>query len=334
VHPFTRASIAIVSLALGVLSIARQATADEALELYNRGVALADEERYSEAAAAFTRAYEKKPSWKILFNIGQCEAASGRYGVALEAFEQYTLEGGDDIPFDRRDYVSEELRRLQPLVGSVSIDAPDKTVVMIDGHVRATIPLKGPLRVAAGSHVVMLMLEDEILFDDAVKIAGGMTTEITAGSPAPVPEVQPEPEAEIPPEPEAEIPPGPEAGIPPKPEAKADDGRPLWTGGWVMVGIGAGLLAAGGITGSLALKTGKELESDYPDGVPQDKKGEIDSMDNLAITTNVLLGVGGAAAVAGAIMLIVDAGSEEEASVALVPVGGGSCAGLALEGRF
>jgi hypothetical protein len=332
VNPGTRIVLT-AGLLAALLAAAPEARTDEAKELYQKGAELFEEKRFEEAAEAFRAAYDLKPSWKILFNIGQCEAAAGRYGLALDAFEEYALEGGDDVPVERRDYVADEVRRLQPMVGSIEIEgAPEGTAVVIDDYERAKTPLKGPLRVSSGRHQVMLRKGDEVLLDDTFKVAGGMTTKVELTAPAPEPEPAALPEAEVPPEPEtAKADPEPEQ--PTEPE-QPDEGRPLWIGGWVLAGVGAGVLVAGGVTGGLALKTGKDLESDYPDGVPRDKKSEIESMDNLAITTNVLLGVGGALAVTGAIMLILDVGADEEAAVALAPFSDGASAGLVLERRF
>ena len=329
-NPSTRI-VLIGGLLAGLCAVAPEARADEALELYQQAADLFEEKRFEDAAAAFRKAYELKPSWKILFNIGQCEAAAGRYGLALDAFEEYTLEGGDDVPLERRDYVADEVRRLQPMVGSIEVVAPDGSLVLVDGYERATTPLKGPLRVASGKHRVELRKGDEVLIDDTFKVAGGMTTKVALDVAAPVQPAEPEQPAEPVQPAEPEQPAEPDQPVEPDPQ---DDSRPLWTGGWVMAGVGAGLLVAGGITGGLALKTGKDLEADYPDGVPRDKKGEIDSMDNLAITTNILLGVGAAVAATGAIMLILDVGADEEPAVALTPVTDGQSAALVLEGRF
>ena len=57
-------------------------------------------ERFLEAVRAFRSANEINPSWKIEFNIGQCEAALKRYGLAMEAFEKYLALGGDEVPTD------------------------------------------------------------------------------------------------------------------------------------------------------------------------------------------------------------------------------------------
>ncbi|MBN2530773.1 MAG: hypothetical protein JXR76_30580 [Deltaproteobacteria bacterium] len=41
---------------------------------------LFENEQYPEASAKFRKAYELKPSWKILVSIGQCEATAKNRG--------------------------------------------------------------------------------------------------------------------------------------------------------------------------------------------------------------------------------------------------------------
>jgi tetratricopeptide (TPR) repeat protein len=76
---------------------------DEAMAFFKKGIDLFNAEKYEDAASAFRRAYELKPNWKLNYNIGQSEAAAKRLGLALQAFEAYLSQGGDDISTERRD---------------------------------------------------------------------------------------------------------------------------------------------------------------------------------------------------------------------------------------
>jgi hypothetical protein len=311
-----------VLLAAILLIVPYDALSQESAEdLHQAGVELFNDMQYAQAAEAFTRAYKLKPVWKLLFNIGQCEAANKRYGVALDAFEEYIVKGGDEVPEDRRDYVSNEVRRIQPMVGILEVEASDGVSIYVDDMQRGTTPLNGPVRVASGSHKISLRQGPEILLARTIKVAGGVTTKVAP----------PKPEAEEPAtEPVAKEPAEPLTAS----ETDTERGG-LWTGGWVVFGVGAAVGIAGCVTGGMALSKGGDLDSDYPDGVPSAKSGEVDSMDNLAVTTNVLLGVGGAMVFAGAIMLIVDSvGKDDDSDVALVPSFGPHFTGLGLEGRF
>ncbi len=69
-----------------------EAENDYAWNLYRKGIEDFKAARYQNAVNAFREAYSARPSWKILYNIGQCEAAITRYGLALEAFEKYMVQ--------------------------------------------------------------------------------------------------------------------------------------------------------------------------------------------------------------------------------------------------
>ena len=67
--------------------------------------------------------------------------------MAAEAFEAYLMGGGDEISDERREEVTGEIRRMQPLVGRLELDENEELVVYIDDEQRAVTPLVGPLRV-------------------------------------------------------------------------------------------------------------------------------------------------------------------------------------------
>ena len=143
---------------LGILLSAFSAVADEketagpssAAEAFSKGVELFNAEKHEEAVSAFRRAYELKPSWKLHYNIGQCEAALTRYGLAIEAFEAYLGEGGDKVPVDRRDEVLSELDRMRKMVGAVKVKGPEGVEIYIDDLLRGKTPINSSILVTAG----------------------------------------------------------------------------------------------------------------------------------------------------------------------------------------
>lgn len=312
----------------------RQAPADEAkdkaLKLHRQGVELFKSGKYIEASDAFRQAQATRPTWKLYYNIGQCEASAKRYGLALEAFESYLVEGGDEVPDDRREYVVSEIGRIQPLIGVLNVQAPGGTEVLVDGALRATMPLAGPVRLAVGRHEVVLKKGDETLLAKTVNVAGGMTTTVeyvmieTPATPTP----QPEPAAETPASPEpAEAPP-------------VQSGSRLGMLGWVGIGVGAAAGLTGVITGSLALSRRNELEDNcpQPEACAPEHRDLKESADNLALVTDILIPVGVAFAATGVVLLILNRSGEKEQSdgvdVGIAPWAGPRTAGLTVEGRF
>ncbi|MBN2718881.1 MAG: hypothetical protein JXX14_23750 [Deltaproteobacteria bacterium] len=151
----------------------------DAGELFNQGISLFENGSYDAAAKAFVAAHETKPTWKILFNIAQAYAAAKKYGLALDYFEKYLAQGGDDIPQDRMTEIIGEVDRLRKMVGVISVSAPEGTELLIDGESRGTVPLPGNTRVAMGEHTFVLTKDGEILASRRLVITGSMVTAIS-----------------------------------------------------------------------------------------------------------------------------------------------------------
>ncbi len=316
-----------MALGLAGLGLPRAAAAEdttdaEAKQVYQQGVDAFEEGRFDEAARAFRRANELRPSWKLLYNMGQSEAAARRYGLALDAFEQYLVGGGDEIQGDRREEVLAEIQRLRVLVGVVEVQAPDGTELLVDGYSYGKTPFAGPVRVAAGEHEAVLRLGDEVLLEKKLGIAGGMTTTLTAGAGS---EATAAPPGNKTKQPAGE--PVPEAG-----EPEAGGGGRVWT--WVALGVGAAALVGGGVTGGVAMGREKDLLADCPDNhCPASLKGEADTIQTMNLTADILYGVGAAAVIAGIVLFFVEPTGEAEAEVAVVPATGDGL-GLSVTGRF
>ena len=301
-----------------------------ARDLYQQGIEHFQGGRYAEAAGAFREAHRLRPSWKIHYNIGQSEAAARRYGLAIEAFESYLAQGGDDVPPDRRDEVLKELQRMRLLVGMLDIKGPKGSIVIVDGVERARLPLGGKIRIVAGvGHAVIVNSKngDELLERPSLRVGGGEVVVLEVEEKVPVAAAAPvvkEPEPE--PVPEEK----------PAEEPEDDDEFPYATVGWIGIGIGGAVLAGGAIAGGLALSTASDLEGECTDGVcPADSQSDVDKMNSLGTTSTIMLSVGAAVAATGLVFLLLDMGDEEEDADTQVSAGiTGSGAALSVIKRF
>ncbi|MBN2525461.1 MAG: hypothetical protein JXR76_03640 [Deltaproteobacteria bacterium] len=170
---------AVSTRAQGIPEDASEVKKTHAKMAFDEGRELFTGEKYLEAAEAFRRAYDISPTWRLLFNIAQAETAAKRYGLAIEAFEQYLAEGGDEIIDSRSDEVMSEIRRLRMLVGTVAVTADSDAVLYVDNAPRGVVPLPGPVRVSIGTHTVKVEKEGVVLLETEVTVAGGMTTQVT-----------------------------------------------------------------------------------------------------------------------------------------------------------
>ncbi len=283
---------------------------DEARAQFKQGIALYKEDRFEQAAIAFSRAYELKPTYKILFNIGQVENELSHYAAALEAYTRYLTEGGKNVSDDRLVQVKSEIKRLNALVGMIVIECPvDGARVQLDDETVGTTPLTGPIFVDVGKHKVVVRSGGEEIYREMVKVAGGQRVTLAVETQTTAEPV--EPATEDPPE-----------------------GKRLWT--WVAFGVGGVAAVGAAVTGGLTASRASTLDENCPENTcsPDDRE-TIDSGRKLALTTDVLIGVAAVGLAAGILLYFIEPGlGEDDESVALLPsvVPGGG--GVSLSGRF
>jgi hypothetical protein len=304
-----------------------QGDAKSAKAAFNKGSKLFDKGDYAGAADAFREANRLNPSWKLYYNIGQAEAAAKRYGLALEAFERYLSEGGDEVAPERNEEVIAEIKRLRELLGTLDIKAPEGAVIFVDDFESGTAPLPGAIKVAAGvDHSLRAEKDGQVLESRTVRVSSGDTVVVELG----MPKAAVAPAAPV------------AAGAPGSPPAPAESGgKALKTWGWVTLGVGAAAAIAGGVVGGMALSLDKQLQDDCAqnDCAPP-QHADLDKRDTEGVVSTVLIAAGAAVAATGAVLLIVGykrdetGAAPESAAVSFAPAAGPGFAGAALTGRF
>jgi len=276
----------------------------QARELYKHGIKLYEQGEHKTAAEAFREAYRLRPSYKILFNIGQAEASSGRYGLAMEAFQQYLVDGKDAVPTERKDYVIGEIARMQQLVGELEVEAPENSSVYVDGVMRGMTPLTGPVIVVAGTdHDVVVVHNNQQLLKEKFKVWAGRTHTIEAEAIpekkiTPAPEPMPEPEEKTA---EQEKEEEPQEQVP---EDEGLDQTYFW--------IGVGTTAAFGAVALSCNFVARDKNEEYKKNPSKDLFNEVENIQNVGIT---FLALTGAALVTTGILAIFtdfSMGSEDE----------------------
>jgi tetratricopeptide (TPR) repeat protein len=141
---------------------------------FKKGIDFYKSGNMEEAVKAFRRAEALKSSWKLQYNIGQCEASLRRFGLAIEAFELYLGEGGDDVLLERRDEVLKELDRLRRMVGTISIKGEPGVDIFVDTLKRGNTSVQSAIKVTAG-------VEHEISFFKDGRKLGSVTLVVSGG---------------------------------------------------------------------------------------------------------------------------------------------------------
>jgi tetratricopeptide (TPR) repeat protein len=300
-------------------SVGREA--DAARAAFDLGVEHYEARRYERAAVEFRRAHELNPSWRIQYNIGQCEAVLKRYGLAIEAFEVYLAAGGDEVQAERRDEVLAELDRLRKLIGDLDVHGPDGLEVRIDGRLRGKTPLGTPIRVTAGlPHALEIRRGDRLVKEREVTVGGGQKLVV---------ELAEEEIEQSPDEVETEVDGSDSEGADAAVESGNEGLHPafFWTalGTTAALGVGTGVLA--GMTRSRI----DEVKADRDD---DSKRKDAESAQ---LGGRVLLGLTAAAAVTTAVLSVfTEFGGEgpEDGAATVTAFGGAGAAGVAVTGSF
>lgn len=285
----------------------------EAMKSFREGVKAFNVEEYETAVKLFRTAYELNPSWKIFYNIGQCEAALKRYGLAIEAFERYLALGGDEVSADRRDDVLAELSRLRQLVGGVKVRGPDGLAIIVDGVRRGETPLGMAIVVTAGSpHTVRLERAGAVLLEEEITVRGGATYDLDASA---VQQSETTNDLEV----------ADQEGPGSEPEKDRLKPALFW------IGLGATAAFAGATVG-LDFAVGAKIDDAENTA---DNSALKDSAKKMQVAERVFGGLAVAAAVtSGVLFFLTDFGGEEEPSLAVRPFGDGRSGGLSVQGRF
>lgn len=152
---------------------------EEARERFRRGVTLYREGALRAALIEFQRAYELKPHFALLSNIGQTQLELGDYLAASNALCGYLDEGGSEVPPERREKVEKQLASLQERIAVLNITVNlQGAEIFVDGETVGKSPLVQGLSVNVGRHVVRVRTSDGGEDSKVVDLAGGDVREL------------------------------------------------------------------------------------------------------------------------------------------------------------
>lgn len=298
----------------------------EALEHFRAGVAyLQDQEgeRTEEAYREFKAAYSLSKSPKVLGNMGYCAMKLERDAEAIDAYGRYLAEVADIDP-EEKAQVTRDLQTLKTSVAKVSftVDVPGASLTDIRVPVRGerVTNLYGPLDrgsdlgLRPGHHLwtVRLAGYEDASWEFDVP-AGGQETHAFTMRKKQLQHLE-----------------SPALATGPGPASSSTN-----VGPWIVMGLGGAMVAAGAVTGVLALGKVKDLETRCPgDLCPAGTNVEPDkdSARSLVRVTDVLLIGGGVVTAAGLTWWLLGNKSESHGRDDHAPRGSAMCTGAGCYG--
>lgn len=306
----------LVSGALRVVPAHAQSS-DKAMaeSLFQAGRALMKQNKPEEACPKFAESNRIDPSPGTLLNFGKCLEAQGKTASAWAAYKEAIVMARSTGQSKHVTAGSEFAGALEPKLSYLRIDYPpvDRPAgltVKRDGFLLGDGALGVPIAVDPGEHVIEASATGFTTWRSNVTIgavADKKVVEIPALEKAPQgaePVVAP-PAGTTQPAPAASRS-TPEPEQPPPPSDSASN--TLRTLGFVGVGVGLAGIAVGTVFGVLTLGDASDAEGD-PNLCPQKRCSQagldkVDAAETKALISTLGLAVGGAAAAAGVVMLV------------------------------
>jgi hypothetical protein len=288
-----------------------------AKQRYFRGLERFDHGRFEEALVDLQAAYTLAPNPRILHNIAIVELRLEKNAAAHATFSRYLAEAGASLSEAERQQIRSELERLRALLGAVKFEFEGHAVsVSIDDRAPLPVPLSGPVCLEPGPHRVEVGFKSGMTARRVVTASAGQTQTVLFHEPvAPRrPEVEP--------------------AFLAKPEAQAEPESEKASRRWVPWAATGALAAGASVTGLLALE--RRNQEEKVQDTPQVTRAELEAarsdVRQMAIATDVLLGLTAVSAALSLYLTIEWNKSESEAAAhATVRP---SLGGVSVEGSF
>jgi hypothetical protein len=325
-----RAPAALLLLALSTIPIAARAQTspdvDPTSDPYRQGVELRKEGRDREALEKFRAAYQLTPTPRVRAQIGLAELALGQWVGAEVDLSAVLAAQGEPWIEQNRAALEQSLALDQRHLGWLEVVANVAGAELsLDGAHAATLPMKGPARVVAGTVVVEVSASGYVDVKRPTEVAAGATTResvtlVPLGSGAPV------------------APPAAQPADATPPDRPASGGGTLRALGFVAGGVGLVGLGVGAWFGlqTFSAKSDRTAHC-VPAGCDPQGLGFDHDARRDALVSTIGFGVGAAGLALGAWLLVRAGALDRDAStrgVVVLPRAFANGAGLTAQGAF
>lgn len=141
---------------------------------FERGVELYKEGSFDAALVEFERAYEAVPDYRVLYNLAQVQMQRGEYVGAIDLFERYLREGGENVPDARKTEVQQDLAKCNGRVAKLWVESNvTGAELYVNEKPAGVLPLQQPVVINSGVCQVRLVKPGFESRSHQLKVAGG-----------------------------------------------------------------------------------------------------------------------------------------------------------------
>jgi hypothetical protein len=286
-----------------------------AAAMFDKGVKEMQAGRFDAACPAFAESYRLDPQPGALFTQAECEAKAGKVASADTRYEEYLELFGRMAPAQQkaqrgRDKTAiEQRKKLAPLIPRITLvlpaNAPHGTTVRKNGVALALVTLGTALPFDPGVHVIATLVPGGTEHEQRITVTAGdkKQIELEIVVPPPAPSAPPPVASSAPPvvtAPATTAPPTPPTTPPPVAQQGSSN-----TLAYILTGVGIVGLAAGGVTGYLAMGKKKTADDNCPNLKCNDKgMSAVDDGRTFGLVSTIGFGVGGAGLLTGVVLLL------------------------------
>lgn len=168
-----RASILVVVLLTASAARGADAPNPQVDDLINQGFQLRLQGKNAEALDLFLRAHALAPSSRTLGQIGSAELALHRWVDAETHLEDALSRKDGPWIESHRASLEKSLAEAQDQIGHIEFHGPPGTDVTVDGRLVGTLPLPAPVHVGAGSAHVVAVAAGHVPLQEDIPVRGG-----------------------------------------------------------------------------------------------------------------------------------------------------------------
>lgn len=156
------------------------AAKSQAKALFRTGVIFFNNGDVERALDYFRQSQTAFASVQNTTNVALCLEKLGRFGEALEVFEQLIAEYRQRLTSRERANIGPKLKKLRGRLGSLKVRANVVALLVVDGRSRGRLPRSLPLRLSAGTHELRIVAEGYAGYKRVVRVKQGSETNIEA----------------------------------------------------------------------------------------------------------------------------------------------------------